>query len=694
MGLSTSVPAAPAAPAAPTAPGDDDVPPLALHARAAAQLLQSGAVEEAQGPLQECLKVLEERDREVDLNTSELLALSDALSLAFHVAPASVVVAFRAAALVAWLARHCQQQPGRWSTPVLDHLQLYGRLISSAWVEGGVLTQQAMDNNRYLLLLGEIMCQVSEIDLEQRQHWTELASRCFGADFWRSSFFATHLQSLLKIITVCPLQTTQHLAFRTLQACDESQNFPGLLDRVLAFQISWAKDPALSAQLNTWAAAALIQLQCRPVASAGCCLAAFFAERLPKTERLRKAFGPLLQTALLEKEPPGGLLKPCIFSTCMGLCGPQSEISCSLAVTLTSLLPVQLMSDHVELERLQRSTQQVLLPRLCVAMGKTVGTLSCEDQVGMAGTLESWAAAVSSHPSVGSPSPARRRFCSSAFFAVATVAREAELSKLCPQVLLLFLKALSAVDRFREDSQEYRAICLSLVQCGRNFGAAFEDDLLDTFCELDRGPESNREVRLYFWMSLLAMAQVKDLQRAWPVLLRCLRGGETLAARAVALAALSKAPAWELLTAALEAFEAAEGEEIMSALQHSIDRFMELAESEGSQQVTVLLQELQRRCHSAQQRGDDKKAALLFQLLCLALQKQPAATVQAAVAELLPLQQPFRQLFAAHVASTFPEAARQQLAAWLLRRFPDAARAFHESTPAIGEPQPVLRAAM
>jgi hypothetical protein len=32
------------------------------------------------------------------------------------------------------------------------------------------------------------------------------------------------------------------------------------------------------------------------------------------------------------------------------------------------------------------------------------------------------------------------------------------------------------------------------------------------------------------------------------------------------------------------------------------------------------------------------------------------------VAELLPLQQPFRQLFAAHVASTFPEAARQQLA--------------------------------
>ena len=33
----------------------------------------------------------------------------------------------------------------------------------------------------------------------------------------------------------------------------------------------------------------------------------------------------------------------------------------------------------------------------------------------------------------------RRRFCSSAFFAVATVARKAELSKLCPEALLLFL---------------------------------------------------------------------------------------------------------------------------------------------------------------------------------------------------------------------------------------------------------------
>ena len=39
----------------------------------------------------------------------------------------------------------------------------YLSLLTQAWVEGGVLTQQPMDNNRYLLLLGEIMCQVSAL---------------------------------------------------------------------------------------------------------------------------------------------------------------------------------------------------------------------------------------------------------------------------------------------------------------------------------------------------------------------------------------------------------------------------------------------------------------------------------------------------------------------------------------------------
>eukprot|EP00434_Breviolum_minutum_P022371 symbB.v1.2.019745.t1/scaffold1627.1/size108904/4 len=61
------------------------------------------------------------------------------------------------------------------------------------------------------------------------------------------------------------------------------------------------------------------------------------------------------------------------------------------------------------------------------------------------------------------------------------------------------------------------------------------------------------------------------------------------------------------------------------------------------------------------------------------------------VTQLLPLQQPFRELFAAHVASSFPETTRQRLAGWLLERYPDAAKAYRDLGPAIGEPQPVLR---
>lgn len=68
--------------------------------------------------------------------------------------------------------------------------------------------------------------------------------------------------------------------------------------------------------------------------------------------------------------------------------------------------------------------------------------------------------------------------------------------------------------------------------------------------------ENHPKMMVYHGFPIIFPAFSQDLQRAWPVLLRCLRGGEKLAARAVALAALSKAPAWELLTAALEAFEA------------------------------------------------------------------------------------------------------------------------------------------
>ena len=57
-----------------------------------------------------------------------------------------------------------------------------------------------------------------------------------------------------------------------------------------------------------------------------------------------------------------------------------------------------------------------------------------------------------------------------------------------------------------QDTQEYRAICLSLVQCGRNFGAAFEDDLLDTFCGSLKG---------HWWLALTQKRSLSMISIQW-----------------------------------------------------------------------------------------------------------------------------------------------------------------------------------
>ena len=142
-----------------------------------------------------------------------------------------------AASRVAKLA-HDDPEKILFSTPFLDHLQLWGgclagshraasppvclclllRLMSGAWYLGSPLANQAMDNNRYVLLLGDLMSQagrmkhegcffrlgdgppweVSELPLEHRRMWAELTARCSIADLWTSTYFQQHLQSLLQ----------------------------------------------------------------------------------------------------------------------------------------------------------------------------------------------------------------------------------------------------------------------------------------------------------------------------------------------------------------------------------------------------------------------------------------------------------------------------------------------------------------
>ncbi|CAK9106474.1 unnamed protein product [Durusdinium trenchii] len=700
---------------------------LQLRAEAVAQCLEQGSIYEGELGFSECLKLLEKQGEE-SLEMPELLSLSSALTSAFHTAPALAVpspgaagatLGFRASALVGWLAKHAQEQElprglggvlymtARWSTPLLDHLQLYGRLISSAWTEGGPLLSQPLDNNRFVVLLAEIMCQVGELEPLQRQHWTELGARCLVAasDFWRTRYFGLHLRGLLTISRHAAKSTHQRLATALVSACAAEMELEGggLLERVLQFQMLWAQEPRHEERELCWATAALGLLQ--HDALAACSLVAFFADRLGEGHRsLQKLFKPGLWTALQNADESSGILRPCIYSSCLGICGPQYEIALTLAETLTrELLPSEMLDDVQELEAARRSpTCQVLVQRISRALGRSAEILSHEDQVAhLALPLEQWALHVAEHPSI--LHPARRWFGSAVFFAVSTVGREATLPSLALQSLLILLKALTCVDVFREDTPEFRALCLSLVQCGRDqFGQSFQEALLESFCELDSLTSSIHAQRLYFWMGLLSLAEVQDLWAAWPSVLHCLRAGGVLTARAVALVAetlerhvpprRALKQMQEVLTTALPvAAEASSGTETMAALHRSIDKFMDVARDSSPEDVSWVLGELAQQALGHQ---EEKKAMMFFQLLLLAIRREPIAVVQDFVAKPLALHPPFRELFAGHVCATFPEKTRPAVAGWLLQQFPDAAKAFTEHGPAIGEAHPVLRSAL
>ncbi|CAE7886437.1 unnamed protein product, partial [Symbiodinium necroappetens] len=172
---------------------------------AVAALLSEERFAEAGEAFLRSLTVLEEQE----LSRSDLACLNAALPAAFTVlawaqnplTEPTAQLAFGASALAARVAKLAHDDPEKilFSTPFLDHLQLWGGLMSGAWYLGSPLANQAMDNNRYVLLLGDLMSQVSELPLEHRRMWAELTARCSIADLWTSTYFQQHLQSLLQV---------------------------------------------------------------------------------------------------------------------------------------------------------------------------------------------------------------------------------------------------------------------------------------------------------------------------------------------------------------------------------------------------------------------------------------------------------------------------------------------------------------
>ncbi|CAE7819957.1 unnamed protein product [Symbiodinium sp. CCMP2456] len=341
--------------------------------------------------------------------------------------------------------------------------------------------------------------------------------------------------------------------------------------------------------------------------------------------------------------------------------------------------------------------------------------------------LEQWALAVSCHPEAGSSQPARRWFTFSAFFAVATIAREADLQQLAPSVLVRLLRAVSCVDIFREDSQEYRAVCLSIVKSGSRDGD-FRKAMLSTLCELDAavavGTSLAASSRLHFWLGMLSEEKLLEEMLRDSVVLRTLkriaRSGHTfprLAARALTLTilALRGGPSgpemleteciefWEsMLEAGLQGFEevAAADEEIFEALRGLLETAPQAGGTRALDLQRRTLKALAQRTLSS---ADDGKALGYFKLFCAAARhldplQQGAIFKDGRLPELLQDRKDRKELWLRHLAARFPEKPREMLVTWLLKRHPEVAAAYVADSPALAKDAvaggPVLSSAL
>lgn len=710
---------------------------------AVAALLSEERFAEAGEAFLRSLTALEEQE----LSRSDLACLNAALPAAFTVlawaqnplTEPTAQLAFGASALAARVAKLAHDDPEKilFSTPFLDHLQLWGGLMSGAWYLGSPLANQAMDNNRYVLLLGDLMSQVSELPLEHRRMWAELTARCSIADLWTSTYFQQHLQSLLQVWPLLSEPMARLLA-ESLLAEGQTRYGHGaavselsILERMLRFQQAWPPD----AKSWEWQGPALGTCA-RPKLSPQHCLAAFMLERTG---------GAAAVSGLLARSMEGGFLAQCIFTAALDGCPAQVHVKIvsGLCETLClELLPEELLSLPIkELESERRSSlRQVLVPRFCVAIGKCAAALSEDSQLArLMDPLEQWALAVSCHPNAGSSQPARRWFTFSAFFAVATIAREADLQQLAPCVLVRLLRAVSCVDIFREDSQEYRAVCLSIVKSGSRDGD-FRKAMLSTLCELDAavtavGTSTSfaASSRLHFWLGMLSEEKLLEEILGDSVVLgtlqRIARSGHTfprLAARALTLTilALRKGPKgpeaqgpeaqakggspkcvefWEtMLEAGLQGFAAAAAadDEIFEALRGLLEMAPQAGETRALDLQRRTLKALAQRTLAS---ADDGKALGYFKLFCAAARHLdpllPGAIFKdGRLHELLQDHNDRKELWLRHLAARFPEKPREMLVTWLLKRHPEVAAAYVADSPALAKDAvaggPVLSSAL
>ncbi|CAE7717145.1 unnamed protein product [Symbiodinium pilosum] len=744
MGLRKSKPEALGA-SDPETPEEEPPSHLELASTEAASLLAQQRLAEAADVLFQSLRALE--DQTELLSGRELVALGTALSAACTtlawvsppLSPQSVQLAFGASALVARLAmRVVRDRPEDLLSPILDHLQLFGGPFlyegsrepeaNKKWQKKpslalGLPGERA--SSRAPTRLGGTGCQVFDVrslDLPVFHAASPEPAGCRPLKSHQGFTALFALQYMFQVLgdsrdlrEVWPLlsEPTAALLAASLQAsCELAPSAPGtpgtsLLERVLRFQQAttgmreaagkafefvrfrclssvvheaWPKD----AKSWEWQRPSLALLTSgRPLTPAHC-LAAFMLSRLPIKAAL---------SACLARD--SGFLAQCTFTAALDVCEPGQhvELVAGLCETLVSeLLPVRLLdvaAADLESHRLS-ALCQVLVPRFCLAIGKCAAALAEEVQVTrFAAPLEQWTLAVSSHAAARASGPARRWFTTSVFFAIATIAREAKIQQLGSRVLFKLLRAMSCVDMFREDSQEYRAICLSIVECGCAQGDDFHRAMLDELSELEATKNTAGvykkpiNSRLHFWLGMLATPSILEnamfFPIAWTPIVRISRTGElAIAARAVALAAMAieshkqrssdrEPEVWQVLEAGLDGFAVAEGDEMLEPLHSLVEIIM--AEQAGGKQALDshrdLLKSLARRVLEHQEVPASTKPLGFFGLFCTAARSLDPSLSEAVftdgrLGELL-AEPSRRELWLRHLAARFPEKPRAEL---------------------------------
>ena len=88
---------------------------------------------------------------------------------------------------------------------------------------------------------------------------------------------------------------------------------------------------------------------------------------------------------------------------------------------------------------------------------------------------------------------------------------------------------------FCQDSEEYRAVCLSIVQCGCT-SDGFRRWLVEAFCEFHGADRPSRAARMYFWLGIMSMADATEDPAS------CLQAAKSVVAAEVAVAGPTQGP--------------------------------------------------------------------------------------------------------------------------------------------------------